>query len=79
MHMLRFLVYGLAVLHLGPAAAFAIHAFGCEGIDPALGNGYCEPMIASFAWTTVAAWLILSVGAVVAAKRRDSQGAGTVS
>lgn len=31
--MLRALVYGLAILHLGPGIAFALVAFGCDPLQ----------------------------------------------
>ena len=35
--MLRALIYGLAILHLGPGLAFAVLAFGCDPSLPWLG------------------------------------------
>ncbi len=40
--MFRQLVVALALLHLGPGAAFALLAFGCDATPPALGGGMCE-------------------------------------
>ena len=49
--MFRRLVVGLALLHLGPGAAFALLAFGCDGTAPALGGGVCgRSELAAFAW-----------------------------
>lgn len=35
--MLRALIFGLTILHLGPGIAFALLAFGCEAPVPVLG------------------------------------------
>jgi hypothetical protein len=60
--MLRALLYGLAILHLGPGIAFALLAFGCEGVAPYLGEACGDSVFRSFALFTVVGWLILSVG-----------------
>lgn len=61
--MFRKLVVGLALLHLGPGAAFALLAFGCDGGTPALGGGVCaEGVFAAFAWLTLLAWLVMGLG-----------------
>lgn len=60
--MLRALLYGLSILHLGPGIAFALLAFGCEGPSPALGTVCAGSVFASFAELTGAAWLILGLG-----------------
>jgi len=63
--MLRALVYGLAILHLGPGIAFAVLAFGCETSQPLLGS-LCEG--SGFGWffkITLAAWLVLGAGAAL--------------
>lgn len=65
----RLMIFGLAVLHLGPAVAFGIHAFGCDGFSPALGVGYCEPMVSSFVWTTVAAWGAMALAVALLPRR----------
>lgn len=63
--MLRILFHALAVLHLGPGIAFALLAFGCDGVEPALG-GLCaaaSPM-KFFIVVTLVSWVLL--GAVSA-------------
>jgi len=60
--MLRTLLYGLAILHLGPGLAFAIVAFGCEGAAPFLGAACGKNAISSFVALTVGGWFILSAG-----------------
>ncbi len=60
--MLRALLYGLALLHLGPGLAFALLAFGCEGDSPLLG-AICErSALSSFALLSVGSWLLLVLG-----------------
>lgn len=60
--MLRALVYGLTILHLGPGIAFALLAFGCEAPEPYL-RFVCEKdALSSFALLTVGAWVVLLVG-----------------
>ncbi len=60
--MLRALIVGLALLHLGPGLAFALLAFGCEGATPFL-ESVCESNVfSSFARLTVGGWLILGLG-----------------
>lgn len=69
--MLRALVYGLTILHLGPGIAFALLAFGCDQPAPLLG-ALCERSpLSSFAVLTLTAWVILLLGlAVVNVARR---------
>lgn len=55
--MLRTLLGALALLHLGPGLAFAVLAFGCEGVVPALGDWCGRSQLASFALITLAVWL----------------------
>jgi hypothetical protein len=63
--MLKSLLVGLTLLHLGPGIAFALLAFGCEGSEPWL-RGVCAPRpLASFAGLTVVSWLVLGAGIVV--------------
>lgn len=60
---IRRLLLGLALLHLGPGAAFALLAFGCDGSMPALGGSICgRNAIAAFAWLTLLAWLLMGLG-----------------
>lgn len=61
--MFRQLLLALALLHLGPGAAFALLAFGCDGTPPALGGGMCERgALAGFGWLTLLAWLLMGLG-----------------
>lgn len=54
--MLRGLIYGLSILHLGPGFAFAVVAFGCDGSTPGL-EGICQQdTFAAFIKLTLAAW-----------------------
>lgn len=71
--MLRALVYGLAALHLGPGFAFAMLAFGCDGVQPALG-AFCERgTLGSFVLLTLGAWLALGVGFAIVHRLRRAQ------
>jgi hypothetical protein len=54
--MLRALIYGLAILHLGPGFAFAVVAFGCDSLDPMLGAMCQQDTFALFIQLTLAAW-----------------------
>lgn len=60
--MLRALLYALAILHLGPGFAFAVVAFGCDGIKPALGTMCGDNAFSSFALLTACAWLTMGLG-----------------
>jgi hypothetical protein len=62
LEMLRALLYGLTVLHLGPGIAFALLAFGCEEPTPYLGPICGESAVSSFAQLAAVAWLILLIG-----------------
>lgn len=59
--MLRALIYGLSILHLGPGFAFAVMAFGCEDEHPWL-NTVCQgDTFAAFIRLTLAAWAVMIV------------------
>ncbi len=60
--MLRALLYGLTILHLGPGFAFALLAFGCDGATPYLAAVCGKSVFSSFALLTAGGWLILSLG-----------------
>jgi hypothetical protein len=62
LNMFRALIYGLAILHLGPGIAFAVMAFGCEPPEPYLGTVCGKSGLSSFGWLTVGAWATLLVG-----------------
>jgi hypothetical protein len=54
---------GLALLDLGPGAAFALLAFGCDGSAPAPGPSICgRGELAAFAWLTLLTWLLMGLG-----------------
>jgi hypothetical protein len=57
--MLRVLIYGLAILHLGPGLAFAVVAFGCDTLDPALGAICQQDTFALFIKLTLVAWAVM--------------------
>ncbi len=60
--MLRALVYGLTILHLGPGFAFALLAFGCEEPEPYLRFICGKDGLSSFGLLTLGAWVVLLVG-----------------
>jgi len=63
MSSMRALLLGLALLHLGPGAAFALLAFGCDAVQPLLGSGLCAMrLLTAFAWLTSGAWLLMGQG-----------------
>jgi hypothetical protein len=64
--MLRALVYGLTILHLGPGIAFALLAFGCEEPEPYLRFICAKDALSSFALLTVGAWVVLLFGLAAA-------------
>jgi hypothetical protein len=57
--MLRWLIYGLGILHLGPGIAFGLMAFGCEGEAPPLGTVCSASVFSGFGLLTGACWLTL--------------------
>jgi len=59
--MLRALIYGLTILHLGPGIAFALLAFGCDQPEPYLGAVCGKAGLSSFGLLTMGAWLVLVV------------------
>ena len=75
--MLRALIYGLAILHLGPGLAFAVLAFGCDPSLPWLGQVCQKDTLGTFLVLTLVLWLMLSVGAAAQlALKRRAAGAG---
>lgn len=60
--MLRALIYGLTILHLGPGFAFAVVAFGCDDTFAALQNICQKDAFAAFVQLTLIAWAVLIVG-----------------
>lgn len=74
--MFRNLLLGLALLHLGPGAAFALLAFGCDGSVPALGGGVCsQSVFAAFVGLSLLAWLLLGGGLAALHLLRKAQAA----
>lgn len=61
--MLRALIFGLTILHLGPGIAFALLAFGCEAPVPVLGALCGRRAFSSFGLLTAGSWVCLLVGA----------------
>lgn len=60
--MLRGLIYGLAILHLGPGFAFVVVAFGCDTVNPLLGEICQQSSFAVFIKRTLAAWAVMMAG-----------------
>lgn len=78
--MLRPLLYGLTLLHLGPGIAFALLAFGCDGERPAIGEVSTMSVFSSFATLTVGTWVVVGSGmvaAVLVARARSAGAADT--
>jgi hypothetical protein len=74
---LRALLYGLAILHLGPGIAFAVLAFGCDPSGPLLGAVCQGNTLAVFLGLTLVFWLLLGAGtaAMLLLRRRTDKGA----
>ena len=74
--MLRALIYGLAILHLGPGLAFAVLAFGCDPSLPWLGPVCQTDTLRTFVVLTLVLWLMLTLGAAAQlARKRRAAGA----
>ena len=54
------LLTAIEILHLGPGIAFAVVAFGCGDIEPALGQACKIGDFKLFAVATLLGWTILS-------------------
>jgi len=80
--MLRALVYGLTLLHLGPGFAFALLAFGCEEPAALLGSVCAMSALDSFATLTAGSWFVFGVGALavflVNKARTEAPGSGSL-
>lgn len=78
--MLRALLVGLTLLHLGPGLAFALLAFGCGAAAPWLGAHCDGEPVGRFGRLTLAAWAVLGAvrlaWAAVQRARRAPQAAG---
>ncbi|MBF4988356.1 hypothetical protein INP78_08710 [Methylophilus sp. 14] len=57
--LLRGLIYGLSILHLGPGFAFAVVAFGCEDTFSFLQAVCQQDAFAAFIKLTLAAWGVM--------------------
>lgn len=57
--MLRGLIYGLSILHLGPGFAFAVVAFGCDGVTSSLESICQQDPFAAFIKLMLAAWAVM--------------------
>jgi hypothetical protein len=57
--LLRGLIYGLTILHLGPGFAFAVVAFGCEDAFSFLQAVCQQDAFAAFIKLTLAAWGVM--------------------
>ncbi|HCU84507.1 MAG TPA: hypothetical protein DGR15_04270 [Methylophilus sp.] len=57
--LLRGLIYGLSILHLGPGFAFAVVAFGCEDAFSFLQAVCQQDAFAAFIKLTLAAWGVM--------------------
>jgi hypothetical protein len=73
--MLRALVHPLAVLHLGPGIAFAMLAFGCDGIQTLLGSVCGASPMKFFAVVTFISWLALRTASVAFVRRQSARSA----
>lgn len=63
--MLRGLIYGLTILHLGPGFAFAVVAFGCEDAFSLLQAVCQQDAFAAFIKLTLAAWGVMIAALVL--------------
>ncbi len=70
--MLRALIVGLTILHLGPGLAFIAIAFGCDATQPLLGAVCQTSAFGAFLGITLAAWAIMVAGAIVVVVLRRS-------
>jgi hypothetical protein len=78
--MLRVLLVGLTLLHLGPGLAFALLAFGCDGAafgaaDAGLAALCARPGLAPFAQITLAGWAVLGAAWAAAVLLRRARAA----
>lgn len=61
--MIRLLIYGLGILHLGPGFAFAMLTLGCEDGMPYSPLSFCtQESFAAFIQLTLAAWAVMVLG-----------------
>lgn len=78
--MIRLLLISLTLLHLGPGLAFALLAFGCEGVQPWLGHLCGQGGFKPFINLTLMSWLLLGLawGALLSMQRarRAAPGSG---
>lgn len=59
--MLRTLIYGLTILHLGPGFAFAVVALGCDS-DMSMFASVCQQdTFSTFIQLTLWAWCVMTL------------------
>ncbi len=59
--MLRALIYGLSILHLGPGFAFAVVAFGCDSSLSWFESICLQDTFSAFIKLTLGAWAVMIV------------------
>lgn len=59
--MLRFFIYGLTILHLGPGLAFVALAFGCDASTRWIGHICQMGAFSGFIRLTLLIWAILTI------------------
>jgi hypothetical protein len=59
--MFRLIVHALTILHLDPGLAFAVMAFGCDGITRALGRACEGSSLGLFLFIMFGTWLMAGV------------------
>lgn len=70
--MLRLVIHGLAILHLAPAFAFLVLAFGCDPYLPWLGSFCGQGPLLPFAQLTLAATAVLVAASALVHRRGKS-------
>lgn len=60
--MLRALIYGLSILHLGPGFAFAVVTFGCDSSLSLFASMCQQDTFSAFIKLTLLAWAVMIVG-----------------
>lgn len=71
--MLRALLVGLTLLHLGPGLAFVLLAFGCDGPAPWFGAHCGGDPVGRFGRLTLVAWAVLALGWLAGAAVRRAR------
>lgn len=60
--MIRSLLVGIGILHLGPGIAFALLALGCDGDELLIAARCAQGGLTGFAQLTALVWLLLVLG-----------------